>query len=159
MINNYCTSHHSLSAGSTGNEVESLLLVVELGLGVVNWSRTRSRAYKVELGLGVVGWSRTNRWSDEGELCVLVSLPLWRPFNLDLSLTSPSSACYKVQSVGRVNQVLLLPLEELLGVVDPLGGRGSNAGSEMGQLCVLLSLPLGAASNLDLGRGQGQESE
>ena len=151
MINNYCTSHHSLSAGSTGNEVESLLLVVELGLGVVNWSRTRSRANKVELSLGVVGWSRTNRWSDEGELCVLVSLPLWRPFNLDLSLTSPSPAGYKVQSVGLMNQVLLLPLEELLGVVDPLGGGGSHAGSDEGQLGVLESLPFRAANLCDLG--------
>ena len=84
MINNYCTSHHSLSAGSTGNEVESLLLVVELGLGVVDWSRSRSRTNKVELSLSEVGRSGTNGRSDEGELGVLVSLPLGAASNLDL---------------------------------------------------------------------------
>ena len=152
-------AHHSLPAGSAGNEVESLLLVVELGLGVVDWSWSRCRANKVKLSLGVVGRSRANRRGDEGELSVLVSLPLRGPFNLHLSLASPSSAGYKVQSVGRVNQVRLLPLEELLGVVDPLGGGGSNAGGEVGQLGGLVSLPLGTANYLDLGRGQGQESQ
>ena len=149
----------SLPSSPTGNEVESLLLVVQLGLGEVDWSRPRSRTNKVQLGLGEVGRSRTNRWSDEGELSVLVSLPLRGTLYLHLSLTSPSSACDKVQSVGVVDEILLFPIEKLLGVVDPLGSGGSNAGSQMGQLCVLVSLPFWAANNLDLGRGQGQESE
>ena len=149
----------SLPASPTGNEVESLLLVVQLGLGEVDWSWPRSRTNKVQLGLGEVGRSRTDRWSDEGELSVLVSLPLRGPLNLHLSFTSPSSACYKVQSVGGVDEVRLFPIEKLLGVVDPLGGGGSNAGGEMGQLGGLVSLPLGTANYLDLGRGQGQESQ
>ena len=149
------TEHHLLSARSAGNKVESLLLIVELSLDVVDWCG----ANKVQLGLGEVDRSGAHGRGNEGELGVLVSLPLWGSLNLNLSFTSSSPASYEVEGIRGVDEVLLLPVEELLGVVDTLGGRGSNAGSQMCQLCSLESLPLRTPNYSNLGRGNGQTSK
>ena len=144
---------------STGDEVESLLLVVELSLGEVDGGGAGGGTHEVQLGLGVVDGGGAHGGRDEGELGVLVSLPLWGSLNLNLSFTSSSPASYEVEGIRGVDEVLLLPIEELLGVVDTLGGRGSDAGSQMCQLCSLVSLPLRTPNYSNLGRGNGQTSK
>ena len=75
-----------LSACSAGNEVESLLLVVELSLGVVDGGGAGGGANEVQLGLGVVDGGGAHGGGDEGQLSVLVGLPLGRTFNLNLAM-------------------------------------------------------------------------
>ena len=75
-----------LSACSTGNEVESLLLIVELSLGVVDGGGTGGGTNEVQLGLGVVDGGGAHGGGDEGQLSVLVGLPFGRTFNLDLAM-------------------------------------------------------------------------
>ena len=208
---------------AAGDEVESLLLVVKLSLGVVDGGGAGGGSHEVQLGLGEVTGDGAYGRGNEGELSVLVSLPLGGSFNLDLSLASAKSISHKSLgigsvdkvgllmskellsmvpshmsqrsfarsdvvelslfpglplggsnnrhlslasatghkglSIGSVNKVGLLPGKELLGVVSSLGGERSNARSDVGQLGVLVSLPLRTANNLDLGRGEGQAGQ
>ena len=94
-------------------------MIVELSLGEVDGSRSRSRSHEVQLSLSVVDGSGTDGGGDEGQLGVLVSLPLGTALNLDLSLPPPG---HEFEGLGGVDEVLLLVVEEDLGVVDPLGG-------------------------------------
>ena len=82
----FCLFVSLLSACTAGNEVESLLLVVELGLGVVDGGWVGGGADEVKLGLGVVDGGGTDGGGDEGQLCVLVCLPFGRSLNLDLAI-------------------------------------------------------------------------
>ena len=76
-----------------------------------------------------------------------------------LSLAASSSSGHSVESVLLVDEVLLLPVEELLGVVAPLVGEGPDAGGQVGQLGVLVRLPLGATDYTHLGGGHGQTGQ
>merc|ERR1712223_995127 len=97
---------------------------------------------------------RSNARGDVVELSLFPGLPLGASNNRHLSLASATG--HKSLSIGSVHKVGLLPGKELLGVVYSLGGQRSNAGSDVSQLGVLVSLPLGGSNNLDLGRGEGQ---
>ena len=125
-------------------------MIVKLGLGEVDWSWTRGWTNKVELSLGEVSLEGTKGWGDEGELSVLVSLPLGGTFNLHLSFPSASSASHEVQGIGGVDEVLLLPGEKLLGVVNSLGGSRADTWCNVSELCVLVSLPLGGPNYSNL---------
>ena len=76
-----------------------------------------------------------------------------------LSLAASSSSGHKVEGVLCVDEVLLLPVEELLGVVDALAGEGPDAGGQVGQLGVLVGLPLGATDHTHLGGGHGEAGQ
>lgn len=156
-----CTSlfNYWLFPLSTGDEVESLLLVVELSLGEVDGGGAGGGTHEVQLGLGVVDGGGAHGGRDEGELGVLVGLPLGAALHLHLPLAPARARRHEVERVLGVDEVLLLPGEQLLRVVDALAGEGPDAGGEVGQLRVLVSLPLGAADNLHLGRGQGQAGQ
>ena len=133
---------------AAGDEVESLLLVVELGLGVVDGGGAGGGSHEVQLGLGKVTGGGAHRRGDEGKLGVLVSLPLWGSLNLDLSLAS--TTCHKGLGIGSVNQVSLLPFKELLGMVSALGGQRSYTTGDMGELSIFPGLPLWTANNRDM---------
>lgn len=156
-----CTSlfNYWLFSLSTGDEVESLLLVVELSLGEVDGGGAGGGTHEVQLGLGVVDGGGAHGGRDEGQLGVLVGLPLGAALHLHLPLAPARARRHEVERVLGVDEVLLLPGEQLLRVVDALAGEGPDAGGEVGQLRVLVSLPLGAADNLHLGRGQGQAGQ
>ena len=156
-----CTSlfNYWLFPLSTGDEVESLLLVVELSLGEVDGGGAGGGTHEVQLGLGVVDGGGAHGGRDEGQLGVLVGLPLGAALHLHLPLAPARARRHEVERVLGVDEVLLLPGEQLLRVVDALAGEGPDAGGEVGQLRVLVSLPLGAADNLHLGRGQGQAGQ
>ena len=76
-----------------------------------------------------------------------------------LSLAVSSCSGHSVESVLLVDEVLLFPVEELLGVVDALAGEGPDAGGQVGQLGVLVRLPLGATDHTHLGGGHGQTGQ
>ena len=59
--------------------------MVELLLSIVeSWVRSRSRSNMVELRLSKVDRSGSNTGGDEGELSILIRLPLCTPLNLNL---------------------------------------------------------------------------
>ena len=62
-------------------------------------------------------------------------------------------------SIRLVDKVGLFPGQELLGMVSSLRGERSNAGSDVSELSILVSLPLRTANDLDLGRGDGDAGQ
>ena len=96
---------------------------------------------------------------DVGELGILPGLPLRAANNRYLSLASAGSSGHEGLGIGGVDEVSLLPGKELLGVVYSLTDQRSNAGGDVGELSVLVSLPLGTANDLDLSRGEGEAGQ
>merc|ERR1719312_1400869 len=134
--------------GSRGrtNKIKSRLGIVDRGwswcwpykvkssLGIVVWGWSRSRANKVQGRLSIVDWGETNRGGNECKLCILVSLPLGRTLNLNLSLATPSSSSNNSLLFSNIVQLFLVP-------VPASCSKRSNRGSNVCKLCILECLP------------------